>query len=122
MILASEPPMQLDARERAQQLAVAAVAAAEREGGQEPRHAIVENREVLPAGLLAEGASEPTFAEAARSGDDEIAAFGDPVAGDEFEEQRAVETARSLIVDVLDAGRMTELGDPGPCFKLLLSA
>ncbi len=33
-----------------------------------------------------------------------------------------VEPARTLVVDVLDAGRMTQLGDPGPCFKLLLPA
>ena len=27
-----------------------------------------------------------------------------------------------LMVDVLDAGGMAQLGDPGPCFKLLLPA
>ena len=46
-------------------------------------------------------------------GDQQVAALGDPVAGGELEEQRAVEPARTLIVDVLDAGRMTQLSDPG---------
>ena len=62
--------------------------------------------------------AEPT----ARPRHEEIAPLGDPITGRELEEQRAVEAARSLIVDVLDAGRMPELGDPGLCFKLLLSA
>ena len=52
----------------------------------------------------------------------QIAPLSDPIASRELEEQRAVEAARRLIVDVLDAGGVTELGDPGPCFKLLLSA
>ena len=34
-------------------------------------------------------------------------ALGDPVAGGELEEERAVEPAGDLIVDVLDAGRVT---------------
>ena len=57
-----------------------------------------------------------------RAGDDEIAALGDPVTSGELEEQRAVEPARRLVVDVFDAGRMPQLGGPGPCFKLLLPA
>ena len=40
----------------------------------------------------------------------------------ELEEERAVEPARTLIVDVLDAGWMTQLGDPGARFELLLPA
>ena len=40
----------------------------------------------------------------------QIAVLGDPVAGGELEEQRAVEPAGDLIVDVLDAGRMAQLG------------
>ena len=65
----------------------------------------VEDGHVLSARLVAESAGEPTFAQAARAGHEQIAAFGDPVASGELEEQRAVEPARALIVDVLDAGR-----------------
>jgi hypothetical protein len=71
---------------------------------------------------MAERAGKPTLAEIARAGDDEIAALGDPITGREFEEQRAVESTQRLIVYVLDAGGMTQLGDPRPCFKLLLPA
>ena len=53
---------------------------------------------------------------------EQIAAFGDPVASGELEEQRAVESARALIVDVLDAGWVTQPGDPGARFELLLPA
>ena len=71
---------------------------------------------------MAKGAGEPTLAQAARPGDEQTAALGDPVAGGELEEQRAVEPAVTLIVDVFDAGRVTQLGDPGARFELLLSA
>jgi len=45
-----------------------------------------------------------------------------PLAGGELEEQRAVEPAGTLIVDVLDTGGMTQTRDPGACFELLLPA
>jgi len=56
---------------------------------------------------VAEGAGEPALAQAARPGHQQIAALGDPVAGGELEEERAVEPARALIIDVLDAGGRT---------------
>ena len=71
---------------------------------------------------MAERAGEPAFAQAARPGQEQIAALGDPVASGELEEQRAVEPARALIVDVLDAGGMAQLSDPGARFELLLPA
>ena len=71
---------------------------------------------------MAEGAGEPALAQATGPGDQQVAALGDPVAGGELEEQRAVEPARTLIVDVLDAGGMAQPGDPGARFELLLPA
>jgi hypothetical protein len=65
---------------------------------------------------------EPTLAQAAHPGQEQIAALGDPVASGELEEERAVEPAGTLIVDVLDAGRVTQPGDPGARFELLLPA
>ncbi len=62
------------------------------------------------------------LAQATGPGDQQVAALGDPVAGGELEEQRAVEPARTLIVDVLDAGGMAQPGDPGARFELLLPA
>src|SRR5947209_13628553 len=83
---------------------------------------VLEDGEVFSARLVAEGAGEPTLAQTACPGQEQIAALGDPVAGGELEEQRAVEAARTLIVDVLDAGRVTQPGDPGARFELLLPA
>ena len=65
--------------------------------GEEPGHAGVENGHVLSARLMAERAGEPAFAQAAGSGYEQIAALGDPVAGRELEEERAVEPTRDLI-------------------------
>ena len=108
---------QLDARERAQEPGVAGVAVGDGEVGEEPGHAGIEDGEVFPARLVAEGAGEPTLAQAARPGDEQIAALGDPVAGGELEEQRAVEPAGTLIVDVFDAGRVTQLARPWRAFR-----
>src|SRR5271170_7899200 len=92
------------------------------EVGEQPGHAGVENGYVFSTRFVTERAGQPTLAQAARPRHEEIAALGDPITGRELEEQRAVEAARRRKVDVLDAGGVTELGDPGPCFKLLLSA
>jgi hypothetical protein len=90
--------------------------------GEQSGHSCVEDRHVFSASLVAERAGEPALAETGGSGDEQIASLGDPITSRDFEEQRTVEAARRLIVDVLDAGGMTQLGDPGPCFKLLLPA
>jgi hypothetical protein len=55
---------------------------------------------------VAEGASEPTLTEATCPCDNEIATFRDPVTGDEFEKESAVEAAGTVIVDIFDAGGM----------------
>ena len=62
------------------------------------------------------------FPEAGGAGDQQIAALGDPVAGGELEEQRPVEPARVLIVDVLDAGAVAQFGGAGAGLELLLPA
>jgi hypothetical protein len=74
---------------------------------EEPGHAGVENGDVVSTSLVAGRAGELTLAETARARYEQIASLGDPVASREFEEQRAVEAARFLIVDVLDAVGMT---------------
>src|ERR1700681_710883 len=59
----------IDACKRAQELGVAAIATGEREGCEQPWHAVIEDGEVLAAGLVAERAGEPALANAARAGD-----------------------------------------------------
>jgi membrane fusion protein, multidrug efflux system len=70
---------EINASQAAQQLGIAAVAAGEREGCEQSRHSVIENREVLPAGFVTERAGEPTFANAARAGDQQIAPRADKV-------------------------------------------
>src|SRR5271166_2588008 len=113
---------QFDAREGPQEPGVARIPMGDGQIGEEPGGAGVENGHVFSARLLAEGAGEPALAQAARPGHEQIATLGDPVTSGELEEERAVEPAGALIVDVLDAGRMTQLSDPGARFELLLSA
>ncbi|CAN2536363.1 hypothetical+protein [Methylocapsa aurea] len=61
------------------------------------------------------------FAEAARPGDQQIAPFGDPVAGGELQEQSPVEPACALIVHILDAGRMAQASGAGARLEALLT-
>ena len=94
---------QLDPGERAQEPSVTGRAMRDGEIGEEAGNAGVEDGDVLPAGLVSEGAGEPTLAEAGGAGDEDIAALADPAAGGELEEQRTVQATRILIVDVFDA-------------------
>jgi hypothetical protein len=113
---------QFDAGERSQQSGVTRVAVGDGQVCEQPGNAGVEDGYVFSTRLVAERARQPTLAQAARPRYEEITPLGDPITDRELEEQRAVEAAKCLIIDVLDAGRVPELGDPGPCFKLLLSA
>lgn len=112
---------QFGAGDRAQQPAVTSVAMSDREVGKEPRHAVIEDRDVLPASFLAERAGEPALAEPARPGDQQIAALSEPVAGGEFEKERAVEPALALVIHVFDAGRMTQTRGARARFEAFLS-
>ena len=94
----------------------------DRQIGEEPGNAGVEDGHVFPASLVPERAGEPTFAQAGGPGYEQIAALGDPVAGGEFEEQGAIKPARTLIIDVLDTGGMTQTSGSGARFELLLPA
>jgi hypothetical protein len=112
----------IDAGKGAQELGVAAIAAGEREGCEQPRHAMIEDGEVLPAGLVTECASEPAFADATWTRDQKIAPLADEVAAGELEEQGAIEAAGSAVIDVLDAGVMAQPCGLGAGLEALLSA
>ena len=99
-----------------------AVAAGKREGGEEARHAVIGDGEILPAGFLTERAGEPALSDAAGAGDQEIVALTDPVAAGELEEQRAIETTDGAVVDVIDAGGMAQPGGAGAGLEALLPA
>ena len=84
--------------EGAQQFGVASVAAREGERGEEAWNTMIENREVLFAGLVSQGAGEPAFADAARPCDDEVVARADPFAGGKLAEKSTIETAGGTII------------------------
>src|SRR5262249_41061601 len=113
---------EIDARKSAQELRVSSVAASESESHEQSRHAVIEDGEVLAAGLVTERAGEPAFADAARAGDQQIAPFTDEVAGGELEEQGAIEAACGVIIDVLDAGVVAQPCGPGARLEALLPA
>ncbi len=105
---------ELDAAEAAHDAGIAAVAAGEREFGEQLGDALIEDRAVVAAGLVAERASKPTFADAGRAAEDQIVVRVDPVAGDELLEQRAIETARGAVIDILDGGLLAQPGIAQP--------
>ena len=105
---------QLDAAERPHEPGIAAVAAGEREIGEQLGDALVEDRAVVAAGLVAERAGEPTLADAGRAFDDQVLRLLDPVPAGERLEQGAIEAACGAVVDVLDDGVVAQPGIAQP--------
>jgi hypothetical protein len=78
-----------------------AVAACKRERIDEPRQALIEDRAVIPTGLVAEGAGNPTLADAGRADDEYLVPF-DPFGDDELLEQRHDRVAESSVIQPPD--------------------
>src|SRR5581483_10312026 len=112
----------LDAREGPEEASMAAVAPREGERLEQPRQPLIEHGAVVPAGLVAQGASNPALADAGRADDEQVLMPVDPLAGDELLEQRLVEPARRLHVDILDDGILPEAGEPQPSDQPLVLA
>jgi len=121
-----EPPVveneQIGASERAQQALVAAVAASKCEVCEEPGNALVEHRAIVAAGLVTKGRSKPALADTSRSQDEQIGVLLDPLALRELAELAAVEAARRLVVDILDAGLLAQFCIAQACCKTLVMA
>src|SRR6185369_10804487 len=81
---------QPDAFERGQEARQSALAARLGQVAEQPAGALVEHREAVAAGLVAEGASQPRLADAGRADDDQMMMVTQPFAGDEFLEQGTV--------------------------------
>ena len=99
---------QIGAAEGFDQARMAAVASGEREVAAELRPAMIEHRAIVAAGSVADGAGEPTLADAGRADQDQIVVGIDPVALGKLLEQGAIETSGGAIVDVFDAGLLAE--------------
>src|SRR5690606_3025948 len=82
----------------AQHLAVPPVGAPQRESAEEPGDAVIDDRQIFAASLLAERAGQEALADAARPGDQQVPLGADPVAGSQLEEEAAVQAAGSLVV------------------------
>ena len=89
---------------------MASVAACERQRIEQARHAMIEHGAVVAAGLVAERTGEPTLARAGLARDQEVLPPRDPLAGRELGEERPVEAARRLGVEVLDRRVLPEVG------------
>src|SRR5215831_13443628 len=90
---------ELDAGKAAQDAGIAAIAAGERELGEQFGDTLVENRAVITTSFVTERTGQPTFADPSGSAQDQIVVRLDPVA---VVEQRAVEAARGSVIDVLN--------------------
>src|SRR4051812_41124714 len=85
------------------------VAACQRQCLEEPWQPPIDNRSIIAASLVAERAGDPAFADTGRPDDQQVLVSLDPLAGDELLEQRLVEAARRLDIDVLDDGVLPQL-------------
>src|ERR1700734_3438903 len=105
----------LDTGEALEEAYVPAIAACQCKCVEQAWHAIIEHRSIVTARLVSERAGEPALAGAGFPGDQEVVSPPDPVAGCELGEQRLVETAGRLGVEILDGGGLPEVGklEPG---------
>src|SRR5665213_3123531 len=102
---------QLDARDGLEQACMPAVTACECQGIEQPWQAMIKNRAIVAARRVCQRASDPTFTDAGRTNDDQVLMLIDPVSGSELGEQRLVEPARRLHIDVLDDGVLSKAGE-----------
>src|SRR6185295_17972519 len=80
--------------------------------GEQARSALVEHREAVATGLVAEGTSEPRLADTGWADDEQMVMLAKPIGGGELLEQGAVETAMRTVIDVLDDGGLAQPGFP----------
>ena len=96
------------------------VAASQRQVLEQSGHALIENRLVVPAGLVTQRGGEPAFANAGWPHEDQIVVPLDPVALGQRLDQRPVEPARAAIIHVLHGGLLARSGGPQPWSKALV--
>lgn len=100
---------------------IPAIAVSESEIGEQARYTLIENRPIIPAGFMPKRPGQPTFADAGLSADCAIVASIDPVAADQLQEQRPLETPLAAITDILWHGVMAKLGEPQASGKFAIS-
>ena len=70
---------------------------------------------IVAAGFVSQRRSQPAFADAGRTAQDHVVVGVDPASLGELVEQRAVETARGFVIDILDNSLMTQPGVTQTC-------
>ena len=92
-----KPPIiqdqELDASERLEKPGVTTIAARERQRLEESGNALIEHASPVPAGLVAERAGDPAFADPCRPRDQKSFGARDPIAADELLEERPIDAA-----------------------------
>jgi hypothetical protein len=83
---------------------------------------MIEHRVIVSARGVRQGTSDPTFTDAGRTDNDQVLMPVDPVPGGEPGEQRLVEPAWRLHVDVLDDGVLAKTGELQATDKPLILA
>jgi hypothetical protein len=99
---------ELDAGEGAQKTGIAAVAAGQREVGEELGDALIKDRTVVAASLVAERCRQSGLADAGRAAQDQIAMGTNPAALSQFFEQGSIEAAGRTVIDVLNTGLLAQ--------------
>ena len=97
-----------------EQAAIAAVTPSEGERFEQARDAVILDRTVVAASLVAEGASNPTLAEAGWPCDEQILVAVDPVAADEPGKDGTVDAAWRAQIDVFHACVLAQGGELEP--------
>jgi len=101
---------ELNAADGFEQAAIAAIAPSEGERLEQARDAVILDRTIVAASLVAEGASNPTLAQAGWPCDEQVLVVVDPVAADEPGEDGAVDAAWCAEIDVFHACRLAQRG------------
>ena len=83
---------------------------------------MIEDGAIVAAGFVADGASQPAFADAGWADQGQIVVGVDPVPLGELLEQGAIETSGGAIVDVFDACLMAEFCGAQPRRQALVPA
>ncbi len=111
---------QVDPRELAHQTTISAVTTRQRQCCEQARAALVEDREIFPASLVAQCAGDEALAGAAGAGNQAVPVLTDPITAGQVQEQRPVEATRLAEVDIFDRGGLPKLGGSCACLEPLL--
>src|SRR5260370_987861 len=102
---------ELNAAEGFEQAAIATVAPSEGEGLEQARDAMILDRTVVAAGLVAEGAGNPALAQPGCPRGEQVLVAVDPVAADESGEDGAIDAAWRAPIEGFHACALAQRGE-----------